>query len=39
MSKEKDEKEKSGFSYLSFDLSFIDLTMETEREVETATVA
>ena len=37
--KEEDKKEKSGFSYLSFDSSFDDLTMETGREVETAAVA
>ena len=37
--REDDEKEKSGFSYLSFDSSFDNLTTETGREVKTATVA
>ena len=39
MRKEEDKKEKSSFSYLSFDSSFDDLTVETGREVETMAVA
>ena len=35
----EDKKERSGFSYLSFDSSFDDLTIETGRDVETAAVA
>ena len=38
LSKEEDEKEKSGFSFSSFDLSLVDLTTATGREVETAIV-
>ena len=38
MRKEEDKKEKSGFSYLFFDSSFDDLTMETGREVNNQTV-
>ena len=38
LSKKEDEKEKSGFSFSSFDLSLVDLTTGTGREVETATI-
>ena len=38
LSEEEDEKEKSGFSFSSFDLSLADLTTGTGREVETAII-